>query len=166
MHGTNPLAVQLANLLAEVAPGDLSTVKFECGGSEVTEAAIKLARQYHRLTGNPGKYKIISRYQSLHGSTMGSLAASGLKSRKTVNEPLPAGFVKVFPPTCYRCPFGQKYPDCGITCATIVDSVIDMEDPATVAAIMVEPIGHTGGVIDPPEEYLRIPRSATSTISC
>src|SRR5579872_1469358 len=158
MHGTNPLAVQLANMLAEVTPGDLSAVKFQCGGSEVTEAAIKLARQYHRLTGNPGKYKIISRYQSWHGSTMGSLAASGLKSRKTVNEPLPAGFIKVFPPTCYRCPFGQSYPDCGVTCAKIVDSVIDMEDPSTVAAIMVEPIGHTGGLIDPPDEYLRILR--------
>lgn len=158
MHGTNPVAVQLANLLAELAPGDLSTVKFQCGGSEVTEAAIKLARQYHRLTGNPGKYKVISRYQSWHGSTMGSLAASGLKSRKTVNEPLPAGYLHVFPPTCYRCPFGKEYPDCGITCATIVDSVIDMEDPATVAAIIVEPIGHTGGVIDPPDEYLRILR--------
>lgn len=158
MHGTNPVAVQLANLLAELTPGDLSTVKFQCGGSEVTEAAVKLARQYHRLTGNPGKYKVISRYQSWHGSTMGSMAASGLKSRKTVNEPLPAGYLHVFPPTCYRCPFGKQYPDCGITCATIVDSVIDMEDPATVAAIMVEPIGHTGGVIDPPEEYLRILR--------
>src|SRR5438270_3770141 len=136
MDGTNPGAVQLANLLTELAPGDLSAVKFQCGGSEVTEATIKLARQYHKLTGSPGKYKIISRYQSWHGSTMGSLAASGLKSRKTVNEPLPAGFVKVFPPTCYRCPFGKDFPDCGITCATIIDSVIDLEDPATVAAIM------------------------------
>src|SRR5579864_8784437 len=158
MHGTNPVAVQLANLLAEVAPDDLSTVKFECGGSEVTEAAIKLARQYHRLTGNPGKYKIISRYQSWHGSTMGSLSASGLKSRKTVNEPLAPGFIKVFPPTCYRCPFGKTHPQCDITCATLVDDVIDMEDPATVAAIIVEPIGHTGGIIDPPEEYLPILR--------
>jgi adenosylmethionine-8-amino-7-oxononanoate aminotransferase len=158
MHGTNPVAIQLANLLAEVAPGDLSAVKFQCGGSEVTEAAIKLARQYHKLTGNPGKYKIISRYQSWHGSTMGSLSASGLKSRKTVNEPLPAGFVKVFPPTCYRCPFGKTYPECQITCATLVGDVIDMEDPATVAAVMVEPIGHTGGIIDPPEEYLPILR--------
>jgi adenosylmethionine-8-amino-7-oxononanoate aminotransferase len=154
MHGTNPVAIQLANLLAEVSPGDLSTVKFQCGGSEVTEAAIKLARQYHKLSGNPGKYKIISRYQSWHGSTLGSLSASGLKSRKTVNEPLAPGFIKVFPPTCYRCPFGKSYPDCDITCATIVDDVIDMEDAATVAAIMVEPIGHTGGIIDPPEEYL------------
>lgn len=154
MHGTNPLAVQLANLLAELAPGDLSTVKFQCGGSEVTEAAIKLARQYHRLTGNPGKYKIVSRYLSWHGSTLGSLSASGLKGRKTVNEPLAPGFLHVFPPTCYRCPFGKTYPECGITCASIIGDVIDMEDPATVAAIMVEPIGHTGGVIEPPDEYL------------
>jgi adenosylmethionine-8-amino-7-oxononanoate aminotransferase len=160
MHGTNPVAVQLANLLAEVSPGDLSTVKFECAGSEVTEAAIKLARQYHRLNGSPGKFKIISRYQSWHGSTMGSLSASGLKSRKTVNEPLAPGFVKVFPPTCYRCPFGKEYDNgsCGITCAELIDDVIDMEDASTVAAIMVEPIGHTGGIIDPPEEYLPILR--------
>jgi adenosylmethionine-8-amino-7-oxononanoate aminotransferase len=158
MHGTNPVAVQLANLLAELAPGDLSAVKFQCGGSEVTEAAIKLARQYHRLTGSPGKYKIISRYLSWHGSTLGSLSASGLKSRKTVNEPLAPGFLHVFPPTCYRCPFGKNYPDCGITCATLVESVLDMEDADTVAAIMVEPIGHTGGIIDPPPEYLPILR--------
>jgi adenosylmethionine-8-amino-7-oxononanoate aminotransferase len=158
MHGTNPLAVQLANLLAELAPGDLNTVKFQCGGSEVTEAAIKLARQYHKLTGSPGKYKIISRYLSWHGSTMGGLSAGGLKSRKTVNEPLAPGFVHVFPPTCYRCPFGKAYPECGITCATLVNDVVEMEDPDTVAAIIVEPIGHTGGIIDPPEEYLPLLR--------
>jgi adenosylmethionine-8-amino-7-oxononanoate aminotransferase len=158
MHGTNPVAVQLANLLSELAPrydnGRGWTVKFQCGGSEVTEAAIKLARQYHKLTGNPGKYKIISRYQSWHGSTMASLSASGLKSRKTVNEPLAPGFIHVFPPTCYRCPFGKAYGECGITCASLINDVIEMEDPATVAAILVEPIGHTGGIIDPPEEYL------------
>ena len=158
MHGTNPQAVQLANLLAELAPGDLSTVKFQCGGAEVVESAIKLARQYHKLTGSPGKYKIISRYQSWHGSTLAALSASGLKSRKTVNEPMAPGFLHVFPPTCYRCPFGKTYPDCGITCATIAGDVVEMEDPATVAAILVEPIGHTGGVIDPPEEYLPILR--------
>lgn len=158
MHGTNPVAVQLATLLSQIAPGDLDAVKFQCGGSEVTEAAIKLARQYHKLTGNPGKYKVISRYLSWHGSTLGSLSASGLKGRKTVNEPLAPGFLHVFPPTCYRCPFGKNYPDCGVTCASIVEQVIDMEDPATVAAIMVEPIGHTGGIIDPPPEYLPILR--------
>jgi adenosylmethionine-8-amino-7-oxononanoate aminotransferase len=160
MHGTNAPAVQLANLLAELAPDDLSAVKFQCGGAEVTEAAIKMARQYHRLTGAPGKYKVIARYLSWHGSTLGALSASGLKGRKTVNEPLAPGFLHVFPPTCYRCPFGKNHPDCGITCATLVDSVIDMEDPATVAAVMVEPIGHTGGIIDPPPEYLPILRQA------
>jgi adenosylmethionine-8-amino-7-oxononanoate aminotransferase len=158
MHGSNPVAVQLANLLAELAPGDLSTVKFQCGGSEVTEAAIKLARQYHKLTGHPGKYKVISRYLSWHGSTMASLSASGLKSRKTVNEPLAPGFLHVFPPTCYRCPFGKQHPECDITCATLIGDMIEMEDPETVAAILVEPIGHTGGIIDPPAEYLPILR--------
>jgi adenosylmethionine-8-amino-7-oxononanoate aminotransferase len=158
MHGTNPVAVQLANLLAELAPGDLEGVKFQCGGAEVTEAAIKMARQYHRLTGSPGKYKVVSRYLSWHGSTLGALSASGLKARKTVNEPMAPGFLHVFPPTCYRCPFGKSYPDCGITCATIVEQVVEMEDPKTIAAIMVEPIGHTGGVIDPPAEYLPILR--------
>jgi adenosylmethionine-8-amino-7-oxononanoate aminotransferase len=160
MHGSNPVAVQLANLIASVAPGDLNTVKFECAGSEVTEAAIKLARQYHKLTGSPGKYKIISRYLSWHGSTMGALSASGLKGRRTVNEPLAPGFIHVFPPTCYRCPFGKQYPSCEITCATLINDVIEMEDPSTVAAVLVEPIGHTGGIIDPPPEYLRILREA------
>lgn len=158
MHGTNPVAVRLANMIAAVAPGDLNTVKFECAGSEVTEAAIKLARQYHRLTGNPGKYKIITRYMSWHGSTLGSLSASGLKSRKVVNEPMAPGFLHVFPPTCYRCPFGKQYPSCDVTCATLINDVIEMEGPSTVAAVMVEPIGHTGGIIDPPPEYLRILR--------
>lgn len=158
MHGTNPVAIQLANLLAELAPSDLNTVKFQCGGSEVTEAAIKLARQYHRLAGRPGKYKVISRYLSWHGSTLGSLSASGLKGRRTVNEPLAPGFLHVFPPTCYRCPFGKSYPSCELTCASIIGDMIEMEDPATVAAVMVEPIGHTGGIIDPPPEYLPLLR--------
>ncbi|GIW87810.1 MAG: aspartate aminotransferase family protein [Isosphaeraceae bacterium] len=159
MHGTNPVAVQLANLLAELTPGDLAVTKFQTGGSEVTEAAIKLARQYHRLMGHPGKYKVIGRYLSWHGSTLGALSASGLKGRKTVNEPMAPGFLHVFPPSCYRCPFGKAYPECGVTCATIVEQVIELEDPETVAALIVEPIGHTGGVIDPPEEYLPILRS-------
>jgi adenosylmethionine-8-amino-7-oxononanoate aminotransferase len=172
MHGSNPVAVQLANWLSSLTLQSLRranhgtrwpsethwTTKFECAGSEVTEAAFKLARQYHRLTGQPGKYKVISRYLSWHGSTLGSLSASGLKSRRTVNEPLAPGFIHVFPPTCYRCPFGKTYGDCGITCATLIADVIEMEDPSTVAAVIVEPIGHTGGIIDPPPEYLRLLR--------
>jgi adenosylmethionine-8-amino-7-oxononanoate aminotransferase len=154
MHGSNPAAIRLANRLVELAPRDLAAAKLLSGGSEATEAAIKMARQYFKLIGQATRYKIISRYHSWHGSTMGSLSASGLASRRAVNEPLAPGFLHVFPPTCFRCPFGKTYPDCDITCASIVGDVIEMEGPETVAAIMVEPIGHTGGVIDPPEEYL------------
>ena len=154
MHGTNPEAVKLANRLAELAPADLNVVKLFTGGAEATEGAIKMARQYHKLRHKAGKYKIISRYQSWHGSTLGSLSASGLASRRTGTEPLAPGFVHVFPPTCYRCPFGKEYPSCEITCASLIGDVIEQEGAETVAALLVEPIGHTGGVIDPPPEYL------------
>jgi adenosylmethionine-8-amino-7-oxononanoate aminotransferase len=77
-----------------------------------------------------------------------------------VNEPLAPSFLHVFPPTCYRCPYGASHPDCGTICATIVGDVIEQEGPETVAAVMVEPIGHTGGIIDPPKEYLTILREA------
>lgn len=154
MHGTNPRAIQLANELARLAPGDLSAVKFGSGGSEANETAFKMARQYHKLVGKATKYKVISRYQSWHGSTHGSLSASGVPSRRSASEPLAGGFVHVFPPTCYRCPFGKEYPSCEITCVSLIEETIEMEEPETVAAVVVEPIGHTGGVIDPPAEYL------------
>ena len=80
MHGSNPPAVQLARKLAEMAPRDLDTVKLLSGGSELTEAAIKMARQNHKLTGKATKFKVISRYRSWHGSTMGSLSASGQRT--------------------------------------------------------------------------------------
>src|SRR5438270_469433 len=98
-------------------------------------------------------------YWDVHGKKyLGALSDAGLKGRKTVNEPMAPGFVHVFPPTCYRCPFGKTYPTCKLTCVTLIGDVIEMEDPDTVAAVMVEPIGHTGGVIDPPDEYLPILR--------
>lgn len=154
MHGTNAIAIQLANELARLGPGDLSAVKFGSGGSEANETAFKMARQYYKLAGKPAKFKVISRYQSWHGGTLGSLSASGVTSRRTGSEPLAAGFVHVFPPTCYRCPFAKEYPSCEITCVSLIEETIKMEGPETVAAVVVEPIGHTGGVIDPPAEYL------------
>ena len=154
MPGSNPRAVQFSGKLAKIAPGDLDAVKLLSGGSEAEEAAIKMARQYYKLTGKATKFKIISRYQSWHGSTMGSLSASGLASRRAVNEPLAPGFAHVFSPMRYRCPFGKEYPSCELTCTSLIGDVIEMEDPSTVAAVMAEPIGHTGGIIDPPDEYL------------
>ena len=158
LHATNTAAVELAKLISEVTPGDLDTVKLLSGGSEATEAAMKLARQYHKQTGNPNKYKVISRYHSFHGATMGALSATGTTRRKVVFEPTLTGYIHVFPPTCYRCPYGKQYPSCDVLCATIVEDVIRNEGSETVSSFITEPIGNTGGIITPPPEYLPILR--------
>lgn len=154
LHATNVPAVELANLLAEITPGDLNTIKLLSGGSEATEAALKLARQYHRQTGNPSKYKVLSLYRGYHGATFGALSASGTARRKTVFEPALPGFLKAMPPSCHACPFGLHYPTCGITCVDQIERIIELEGPDTVAAVILEPISNTGGITTPPAEYL------------
>jgi adenosylmethionine-8-amino-7-oxononanoate aminotransferase len=158
MHGTNPRAVELAGLLAEIAPGDLNTVRLVGSGSEANEAAFKLARQYHRQTGNPGKFKILSRYLSYHGATSATMSAGGVGSRKTLYEPAAVGHLHTYPPYCYRCPYEKTYPDCQVFCARTVRQTIEWEDPRSIAALIVEPISNTGGIITPPPEYLPILR--------
>ena len=158
LHSTNLRALELSALLTEVLPKGLNTIKLLSGGSEATESAMKLARQYHRQTGSPHKYKVISRYQGYHGATMGALAASGVTKRRSTFEPFGPGYLHVFPPTCYRCPYGLEYPDCAVLCASIIEKVVKEEDPSTVSAIIVEPVGNTGGIITPPAEYFRILR--------
>lgn len=158
LHSTNIRALELAELIGSLTPGDLRTIKLFSGGSEATEAAMKLARQYHKQTGNPRKYKVISLYDEYHGSTMGALASSGVTRRKVAFEPFAPGYIHVFPPTCYRCPYGLDYPNCEVLCAKIVEEVIKKEDPSTVSAFIVEPISNTAGIITPPEEYFRIIR--------
>ncbi len=160
LHATNLPALELAKLVAEVTPGDLDTVKLLSGGSEATEAAMKLARQYHRQTGNPAKYKVIARYLGYHGATMGALGATGTPARKTVFEPALEGFLHVPPPTCYRCPYGLTYSSCNLLCAHMFEQVIEGEGASTISAIILEPIGNTGGIITPPDEYLPIIRDA------
>ena len=162
LHGTNPPAVRLAAKIAEITPGDLNTVKLLNSGSEATEAAMKLARQYHVQTGNPAKFKVISRYYGYHGATMGALGATGTTKRRWMFEPFAPGYVKVHTPHCYRCPYGLGYPQCGVLCARIVREVITMEAPQTVSAFIVEPIGNTGGIITPPPEYFPILRQICS----
>jgi len=158
LQSTNLRALQLSELIASLTPGDLRTVKFFSGGSEATEGAMKLARQYHKQTGNPRKYKVVSLYDSYHGATMGALGASGVAKRKTAFEPFGPGYIHVFPPTCYRCPYGLDYPDCEVLCATIVEQILRKEDTSTVSALIVEPISNTGGIVTPPESYFRILR--------
>lgn len=158
LHGTNPAAVELCALLARLAPGDLSTVKLLSSGSEATETAMKVARQYWKQAGKPTKYKVISRYYGYHGATLGACAATGTPKRRVPFEPLPAGFIHVPTVHCYRCPYGRSYPTCGVFCAEYVQQVIELEGPDTVSAVIVEPIGNTGGILMPPPEYLPILR--------
>jgi adenosylmethionine-8-amino-7-oxononanoate aminotransferase len=155
LHSTNLPALKLTELLLRIAPDGVGAVKLLSGGSEATESAMKLARQYHQQTGHPRKYKIISRYGAYHGGTMGALSAGGGRERKSVYEPLGVGFIHVHPPYCYRCPFDQTYPGCGRTCVTLVERTIEAEDPETVAAVIVEPISiSSAGFIVPPPDYL------------
>jgi adenosylmethionine-8-amino-7-oxononanoate aminotransferase len=155
LHSTNLPALALTELLLRIAPEGVGAVKLFSGGSEATEAAMKLARQYHQQTGRPRKYKIIGRYGGYHGATMGALSAGGGRDRKSPFEPLATGFLHVHPPSCYRCPFDQTYPGCGRTCVTLIDRTIEAEDPETVAAVIVEPITLSGAAfIVPPPDYL------------
>jgi adenosylmethionine-8-amino-7-oxononanoate aminotransferase len=157
MHGISDVALDLVETLGAVAPGDLNFVKSFSGGSESIEAALKFARQYWRQSGRPNKYKFVSRYQAYHGATMGAMAASGTGPRKTPFAPEPSGFIKVLPPTLYR----DRFPDwqeCNRFAASAFEDVIVHEDPETVAAVIVEPIGNTGGIITPTEEYFRLLR--------
>jgi adenosylmethionine-8-amino-7-oxononanoate aminotransferase len=155
LHGTSSVALELTQLLLRLAPEGVTAVKLLSGGSEATEAGMKLARQYHKQTGNPRKYKIVSRYGAYHGGTLGALSAGGGRERKSVFEPLGIGFIHVHPPYCYRCPFDQTYPGCGRTCVELIERTIEAEDPATVAAVIVEPISiSSAGFIVPPPDYL------------
>ncbi|MHB1417649.1 MAG: aminotransferase family protein [Chloroflexota bacterium] len=159
LHGTNPRALELAELLRRFAPEGLGTVKLLSGGSEATEAAMKLARQYHQQTGHPRKYKTISKYGAYHGATAAALSAGGGWERKSVFEPLAVGFLHVHPPFCYRCPFDKTYPSCGITCAKLIEKTIQAEDPETVSAVIMEPISiSSAGFVVPPREFFSMLR--------
>jgi adenosylmethionine-8-amino-7-oxononanoate aminotransferase len=157
LHGIADVTLDFIEKVGTVTPGNLKYVKPFSGGSEAVESAMKFVRQYFKQTGHPGKYKFISRYFGYHGGTAGAMAASGTGSRKTKFEPQMAGFLKVFPPTYYRDRF-ESWEECNRFCARMVEDVIVSEDPETVAGFIVEPIGNTGGIITPTEEYFQILR--------
>jgi adenosylmethionine-8-amino-7-oxononanoate aminotransferase len=155
---TNEPAIKLARLLADITPHALTTVKLMNSGSEATEAALKLARQYHLQTGHPRKTKVVSRYLAWHGATLGALSMSGTAGLKTPFEPLLGGILHVPPPYCYRCPYGLTYPQCDVTCARVIERVIEWEGWDTVAAVIVDPVMVSAGILVPPKEYLQIVR--------
>jgi len=157
LHGISEVTLEFVEKVGAVSPQGLTYVKPFSGGSEAVEAAMKFTRQYFKKTGRPGKYKFISRYNSYHGATFGGTAASGCTARKTKFEPLMSGFLKVLPPSAYRDRF-PTWEEANRFAARCFEDVIVNEDPATVAGVIVEPIGNTGGIITPTPEYFKILR--------
>jgi adenosylmethionine-8-amino-7-oxononanoate aminotransferase len=157
LHGIADVTLDFVEKIGSVTPGNLKYVKPFSGGSEAVEAAIKFVRQYFKQSGHPGKYKFISRYFGYHGATAGAMSASGTGSRKTKFEPQMPGFLKVFPPNYYRDRF-PSWAECNRFAARMVEDVIVNEDAETVAGFIVEPIGNTGGIITPTQEYFQMLR--------
>jgi len=159
LHGISNTTLDFVEKLGSVTPGDLNLVKAFSGGSESIECAMKFVRQYFKQTGHPAKYKFITRYDSYHGATFATMSASGSGSRRTKFEPLMAGFLKVPTPNHLRDRF-SCWDECNRFAARMFEDVMINEDPETVAAVIVEPIGNTGGTITPTDEYYRILRDA------
>jgi len=138
----------LGRMLAEVTPGDLNKAFFTLGGSEANENAIKIARMV------TGRNKIIARYRSYHGGTAGSATLTG-DPRRFAAEPGIPGVCRVLDPYRYRCGFCKELPACTLQCARHVEEVVDYEGPHTIAAIIMETVTGTNGIIVPPDGYLQ-----------
>jgi adenosylmethionine-8-amino-7-oxononanoate aminotransferase len=138
----HPRSLELAAKIAEIAPGDLNSTFFVSSGSEAVETVIKLARQYHKANGEPGRYKIISRDVAYHGTTMGALSVTGLPGFKAPFEPLPSGFFHVR--NTQQDPEGA---------ADAIEQMIEAEGPELVAAVILEPVQNAGGCLVPPPDY-------------
>lgn len=151
-----PVQREFRERLARHTPGDLNRVYPCSGGSEAVEAAIRFARHHHYETGRRSKYKVIARWASYHGNTLGAASLSGGVPRRAKWDPLLVPFPHVEPCYCYRCPFRSTYPDCGLLCAEKLETAILREGPDSVAAFIAEPIvGATAGVVIPPDGYFR-----------
>jgi adenosylmethionine-8-amino-7-oxononanoate aminotransferase len=152
--GTTAPAVLLARRIAGLLPSPLTRTFFVNSGSEATEAAIRIARMYHRLTGSPGRRVVITLHDGYHGATLAALAATGSAFRRAGTEPLPDGFVTVRTPRCPACADGTAHQQCEIPGPDQVADVISSMGPGQVAAVLIEPVLGIGGVIPLPDGYL------------
>jgi adenosylmethionine-8-amino-7-oxononanoate aminotransferase len=150
----NEPAVRLAERVVGLLPKDrrLNHVLFHSGGSEANEANFKFARLYHALRSKPSKTKIISRRWAFHGATRSAGSATGILAYHAFIEQDPS-HAYFAPPYCYRCEFGKTYPECGLVCADDLETVIQREGADTVAAVILEPVMGTGGMLVPPPDY-------------
>ncbi|MBB2482388.1 aspartate aminotransferase family protein [Bacillus sp. APMAM] len=146
-------AIKLAEKLNQML-GDEYVIFFSNSGSEANETAFKIARQYHQQKGEYNRYKIVSRYRAYHGNTMGALAATGQAQRKFKYEPLAPGFIHVSPPDSYRDKENVSNP-AELSSVKEVDRVMTWENSETIAAMIMEPIITGGGVLIPPDGYVK-----------
>jgi adenosylmethionine-8-amino-7-oxononanoate aminotransferase len=162
VHGTEFTSKPMEELAAELAPRapvDDARLYLVAGGSEATETAIKLARQYQMARGESGRHKIIFRWPSYHGSTLGALAISGRPILRRPFAPLLRDMPGIPAPYVYRCALPGCGPACSLECCGALETTIKTEGPDTVAAFIAEPVvGASGGVIVPPPDYYRIVR--------
>ncbi len=150
----SPERTRLCQRLAGWTPPGLNHFFFASGGSEAVEAALKFALMYHKVKGRPQKKKIISRWFSYHGNTLGALSVGGNLSRRADYEHVLFDWPHIPPSYCYRCPWGKSYPGCGIECATALEDEIRRHGADSIAAFIAEPMmGATGGVVPPVKEY-------------
>ena len=150
----HPRAVELAERLAHLAPGDLNRVFFTTGGGEAVESAWKLAKQYFKITGKPLKTKVISRSVAYHGTPQGALSITGIPAAREMFEPLVPGAFKVPNTNFYRAPeHGDDLVAFGRWAADQIETMIEMEGPDTVAAVFLEPVQNSGGCFTPPPGY-------------
>jgi adenosylmethionine-8-amino-7-oxononanoate aminotransferase len=158
-HFTTKSVKDCADKLAELAPDTLNYVFFSCGGSEATESAAKMARQYHLLNGEPKRSKIIARWQSYHGNTLGSLSMSGNIARRKRYVPMLLDVPHIPPAYCYRCWYGKTCDTCDLECAHALDTQIKATGPEYVSAFIAEPVvGATLGTVPAPPGYFQVIR--------
>lgn len=156
-HGsqfTSQPAEDLAEKLTDLAPPGLNRVYYLSGGSEAIETAVKMARQYQVDRGRPSKYKIISRWTSYHGNTLGALALGGHTGRREYYQPLIQHTPHIAPAYCYRCPYKLTPERCGLECADELEQMILYEGPDSVSGFLAEPVvGATAGALVPHPGY-------------
>jgi adenosylmethionine-8-amino-7-oxononanoate aminotransferase len=158
-HFSCPAAEDLAARYCHLTDAPMGRAFFTNSGSEATEMAVKLARTRHLAAGEKERYKVISRWQSYHGITMGALAWSGYTARRADYQPYLKDFVHIAPAYCYRCWFGLEPQRCGLMCARALENAILTEGPGTVAAFIAEPVvGSALAAACPPPGYFRVIR--------
>ncbi|MGV8881256.1 MAG: aspartate aminotransferase family protein [Rhodoglobus sp.] len=160
----HPSAIELADRLADGAPGDLNRVFFSTGGGEAVETAFKLAKYYWKLQGRPTKHKVISRAIAYHGTPQGALAITGIPAMKEMFEPVTPGGFRVPNTNYYRAEengfvasAGSIDPEAefGVWAANRIEEMIQFEGPETVAAVFLEPVQNSGGCFPPPPGYFQ-----------